>query len=85
MYATRRSKGWHRPSVVSLLAVLPLLLHACGGEPEEAETVPSGPPVVIEVADAGFSVPESVLHDADRNRVLVPVFRENRLVIREVR
>ena len=64
MYATRHPKGWHRPSVVSLLAVLPLLLHACGGEPaQEAETVPTGPPVVIEVADAGFSVPESMLHD----------------------
>jgi len=64
MYATRHPKGWHRLSVVSLLAVLPLLLHACGGEPaQEAETVPIGPPVVIEVADAGFSVPESMLHD----------------------
>ena len=29
--------------------------------------------------------PADMGYDADRNRVLVPVFRENRLVIREVR
>jgi hypothetical protein len=64
MFATRPAKRWHRVPVVPLLSVLPLLLHACGGEPaQEAETVPTGPPVVIEVADVGFNVPESVLHD----------------------
>ncbi len=72
MYATRHPKGWHRLSVVSLLAVLPLLLHACGGEPaQEADTVPTGPPVVIEVTDVGFSVPESMLHDGVADVYLV--------------
>ena len=72
MFATRPPMGWHRLSVVSLLAALPLLLHACGGEPaQEAETVLTGPPVVIEVTDAGFSVPESMLHDGVADVYLV--------------
>ena len=72
MFAICPAKGRHGLYTVSLLAVLSLLLHACGGEAaQEAEAIPTGPPVVIEVADAGFNVPESVLHDAVADVYLV--------------
>lgn len=59
-----------------LVALGPLsaFFFACGGEAGEqppVEAAPTGPPVEIDVADVGFSVPESALHDSVADVYLV--------------
>lgn len=62
---------------VPILIVVPLVIASCGQEPQDDlqlevdPAVEAGPPFSLTVANAGFSTPESALHDPEADVYLV--------------